>query len=170
VQANDSRSVDGEVSEITPSVIAQVEKALVAHVGPMASILVKKYAKQYSDIDSLLEALANHIPSFSEQTQFRTKVSASGLTLVTGASPGTSTSGISGGEAANPGIILSEEEREQIVRMLAKFIGPLASRIVSRGQRDAVDKADFCSRIAENISDQNERGQFLQRMKELLRS
>lgn len=163
-QFSKSCSVDATASQITSSVIEQVEKALVVYVGPMASLLVKKYAKQYSDIDSLLDALTTHIPSYSEQTQFRSAVNASGLTLLTGSNQRTHTSDISGA----PAVALTDERQQQTSKLLAQSIGPLASRIVSRGQRDAVSLTDFGNRLAESISNENERLEFLQKLNKLL--
>jgi len=163
-----SRAVDETATEITSSVIEQVEKALIVYVGPMASLLVKKYAKQCNDIDSLLDALSTHIPNFSEQTQFRSAVSASGLTQITGLKQRTHTSGITGNLEAAPAITLTQEEQQQISRLLAQFIGPLASRIVSRGQREAASRGNFSIYLAEKISNEKERADFLQKLSELL--
>ncbi len=61
-----------------------------------------------------------------------------------------------------------QEEQQQIGRLLAQFIGPLASRIVSRGQREAASRGDFSNYLADKISNEKERADFLQKLSELL--
>ncbi|MCP3871140.1 MAG: serine/threonine protein kinase [Gammaproteobacteria bacterium] len=147
-------------SQISPSVISQVEGVLTGYVGPMASLLVKKYAKQCSDIDSLLEALATHIPKAVEQTQFRSSLNVSSLTSAVDTSRGS-------GAARKE--VLSEVELKQISSLLAQYIGPLASRIVKRAQSKALDRSDLCSRIVANIPVENEKLEFLQKLQEILK-
>lgn len=167
-QIRRGRSDSETASEITPSVIEQVEQALLVYVGPMASRLVKKYARQYHDIDSLLDALSTHIPNQREQTQFRSAMNASGLTLATGAGQRTHSSGISGSAAASPAVTLTAEQQQKTGRLLTQFIGPLATRIVSREQQVAVSPTDFCNRLAESISNETERAEFLKNLNKLL--
>lgn len=167
-QIRGSRLDSETASEITPSVIKQLEQALLVYVGPIASQLVKKYARQYCDIDSLLDALSSHIPNQREQTQFRSAVNASGLTLITGANLQTHSSGTTDREAVSPAVTLTEEQHQQIGRLLAQFIGPLASRIVARNQQAAVSPTDFRNRLAESISNQTERVEFLKKLEKLL--
>jgi serine/threonine-protein kinase len=145
-----------------------LEQALLVYVGPIASQLVKKYARQYHDIDSLLDALSTHIPNQREETQFRSAVNASGLTLITGANLQTHSSGAADRAAASPAVTLTEEQHQQIGRLLAQFIGPLASRIVAREQQAAVSPTDFRNRLAESISKQTERVEFLKKLERLL--
>lgn len=167
-QIRESRSDSETASEISPSVIEQVEQALLVYVGPIASQLVKKYARQYRDIDSLLDALSTHIPNQREQTQFRSAVDASGMTLITGTNLQTHSSGIKGRAAASPAVTLTEDQHQQIDRLLAQFIGPLASRIVAREQQAAVSQADFCNHLAESISNETERVEFLKQLEKHL--
>ena len=155
-QIHGARAGGDAASQITASAIEQIEQALVVYVGPMASRLVNKYVGQCDDIDSLLDALSKHIPNQQEQTRFRSAVNTSGLTPVTGSdrSPRNSTSAP---PAASPGIVLSETQQHQTGILLASHVGPLASRLVSRAQRAAVDQADFRYLLAESIADESVR-------------
>jgi len=125
----------------------------------MAPRLVKKYADECTNIHQLLDALAAHIPSAAEQTQFRTSITASELTQV-----GTHTqvdASASKPAEQEPNIHLSESEMENLTRLLAQHVGPLASRIIIRAQRNAVDWTDLCNQLADNINSPDERQAFL---------
>ena len=144
---------------LSPTLIKQLEQALVTYVGPMASQLVKKQAGQCADINELLDTLANYIPSAAEQIQFRKSVTARELTQFgEHTHPGTN---MSTAAETTPRIELSAHELEDITRILAQHLGPLASRIISRAQRNAVDWPDLCNKLADNIHSENEKQAFL---------
>jgi len=150
----------GAASTLTPSVVSRVERVLASYVGPMASLLVRKYRGRCDDIDSLLEALVRHIPSTSEQTRFRAAIGNSGIIHAAG----TGSSAHGGGGEAPARVILNDQAQQQIGRLLAGYIGPLAPRILQREQRQARDRADLERRLAQTITRESERREFLRKL------
>ena len=149
---------------LSPTVITQLEEALIPYVGPMAPRLVKKYADECTNINQLLDALAAHIPSAVEQTQFRTSITASELTQL-GTYTHVDASARKPAEQ-EPNVHLSESEMENLSRLLAQHVGPLASRIIKRAQRDATDWTDLCNTLADNINSAEEKQAFLRSVSE----
>ncbi len=146
-------------ASLSPTVITQLEQALIPYVGPMASRLIKKHANECVDINQLLDALAAHIPSAEEQTQFRTSITASELTQ-TGMHSQIEANTSEASEPA-PNVELSALELENLTRLLAQHVGPLASRIILRAQSKAVDWTDLCNKLADNINSPEHRQAFL---------
>ncbi len=56
--------------DVTPEHLAQFERALSLHIGPMARMIVKKEASRYPGYEDLLQALALHLDRPDERTKF----------------------------------------------------------------------------------------------------
>ena len=57
-------------AEISADDIVRVQRELAVHLGPIAKILTKRAAKTVEDRDSLIRAVADHIPSDKERAEF----------------------------------------------------------------------------------------------------
>jgi serine/threonine-protein kinase len=160
-------SNDGKPAPLSSTAITHLERALVSYVGPMASLLVKKHAGQCADIVELIDVLAAHIPSPDEQTQFRKSVTTSELTQLSRVSEHghTTAAGVSGAAEVAPRVELSQTELKNITDLLAQHVGPLASRIITRALRDALNWPDLCNKLAENIHTADEKQAFLLKIK-----
>ena len=154
-------------AEITQSAISQIERVLVTYVGPMASLLVKKYARKTANLNELLDAVAMHIPTSVEQTEFRSTITTSGLTMTSSLS----SKGTSGAKArtagASKGFDLPEPVQAEVQKLLALYLGPLASRIANKMQRGARDWQSYTHLLAEHIPNTEEQKQFIQKMSAL---
>ncbi|MBC7381333.1 MAG: protein kinase [Burkholderiaceae bacterium] len=58
--------------EVTPEHLAQFERALSQHIGPMAKMIVRKEAGRYPGYEDLLKALALHLDKQEERQKFLT--------------------------------------------------------------------------------------------------
>lgn len=162
------QSTNRAAAGLSPTAIVQLEKALVSYLGPMASRLVKKHTAQCEDIDELIDALAAHIPAPDEQTRFRTSVTATELNQLSQIRDHRQ-AGTGMGTAADssPRVSLSQPELERITAVLAPHLGPLASRILARAQRDALDWPDLCHKLANIVRSPAEKQALLSRLEEI---
>lgn len=137
-----------------PSVLAKVEGALARHVGPLASVMVRRAARECHDVPALYARLGEQITQTAAREAFLSLITKSGPGS-TGGSVG-STGGSRGGRmpAAAPGAPatgttsadgpeLSDAQLEQAQRLLAVHVGPIAKVVVKRAadrsrRRDAL--------------------------------
>ncbi len=130
-----------------PSVLAQVEASLARHVGPLASVLVRRAAKDCHDLPALQARLAEQITNPTARDAFLSQTGGrTGGTSVTGGSgstrvgPPTTFSPQTGGTYG--GVPVNEALMEQAVKLLSVHMGPIAKVVVKRAaertrQRDA---------------------------------
>ena len=161
-------SSEGDTS-FSPLVIDQITQELIPYVGPLATRLVRKYAKDCADIDELLGALTSHIPNSSEQTQFRSSVNTSGLTAMAILRQQSYANGSDKSSNRKIGLKLSPQQIQEISSTLGYYIGPLAPRIVKRAQRASDDWMSFCHRLAENIPNESEKNSLLNQLNAIRR-
>ncbi len=156
-------------TSLSPLMIDQITQELTPYVGPMASLLVKKYAKDCTDIDELLSALAAHIPNSNEQTQFRSSVNTSGLSATAIIRQQSHIN--DSGKTSKPetGLKLSAQQVQEISNILVHYIGPLAPRIINRVQRESQDWLSFCQRLSENIPGERDKNALLNQLKTIRR-
>jgi len=137
------------------TVLAEVEAALAKFVGPMASVMVRRAAKECHDLPSLQARLAEQITSQSAREAFLGRGARTGGTGGSG-----STGGSGGGHATRVGVTqayhppgvggtfagaskpVNEALLEQSVKVLSAQLGPIARVVVKRAaertrQRDA---------------------------------
>ncbi len=157
------------------SIIQQVSQALLSHIGPMASQLVKKHAKNAASIEQLLDSLSAYIPDPSEQTQFKTSLQHTSLSQPGVPLPGAESSHRHS-PAAAPGsggaskLALSAATLGEICSLLTRYVGPVASRLANRSLSRASDRADFVRRLAASIPNDHDRQQFAAALKQILRT
>jgi len=142
-----------------PVALSRIERALAVRVGPMSKLLVRQAAQRCTDMQSLAEALGQHIEQDSTRRDFIREAS-----LVSQAAPGVpapaslakastppSATAIAGSDrsenaAADP---LSEAFKAQAIAVLTRHIGPIAKVIVKRCADKAAGKVDFIRLLVE---------------------
>ncbi|MGB7542760.1 MAG: serine/threonine-protein kinase [Burkholderiales bacterium] len=137
-----------------------VEELLAPHVGPMAKVLVKKAAKATTDARQLVDLLAENISDGQKKQVF--VVSALGKVPRTAGSAATAERGVPGPAIAN----LSQQpidpgEIEKAAGRLARYLGPIAKVVAKRAASQTNDLKTLYLRLAENLSDPEERARFL---------
>ncbi len=156
-------------SSLSPLVIDHITQELIPYLGLMAPRLVKKYAKDCSDIDELLGTLSSHIPNSTEQTQFRSSINTSGLTAMEIISRQSHSNDSEKSSKREVGLKMSPQQIQEISSILAHYIGPLAPRIVKRAQREGDDWMSFCHRLAKNIPNESEKNALLNQLNAIRR-
>ncbi len=152
--ADTSTTLDsGSVWE--PAVLRQVEEQLVMYVGPLAKVMVKKAARQATDIRSLYQTLAQCIPTELERTRF----------LKTAVYPQENTEHIQSSPAAPAREDRFNPQRlEVIVGELAVYVGPIAKVLVNKTAGQAASLEDLYRRLSSHILSEAERTDFLKKI------
>lgn len=139
-----------------PAVLAQVEASLAKHLGPLASVLVRRAAKDCQDLPALQARLAEQITSptardaFMSHTAGRTggTGSGSGSTTRVGPAPAPTTfSPQTGGTYG--GVPVNEALMDQAVKLLSAHMGPIAKVVVKRAAERTRQRDSFFNLLVE---------------------
>jgi len=151
-----------------PELLAQLEERLAHHVGPVASLLVRRAAAHATNPRMLAAQLARHLPDEATRHQFDTL-----LQRHTAAQGSASSRPVS--ESIQPAArVASTQARvpdaahiEAAARQLATHIGPVA-RIVAQRAALGADTATFHNRLADALPATVDRSAFLRALSERL--
>ncbi len=147
-----------------PGVLAKVEASLARHVGPLAAVLVRRSARDCSDLHTLVQRLAEQVPQPAARTEFLTQAArhTAGAQPTSGASLGSRSmhpSGSAGGAAPSaPGLhtaepALNDEFVAQSIKLLATHVGPIASVLAKRAAARAPGRHAFVNALLEAVTD-----------------
>jgi serine/threonine-protein kinase len=165
--------------------LTQAEMTLARHVGPLASVLVRRAARECSNLDELYTRLAEQVTDPRARDAFLGQAS-----LVTGghhrtaggtqggAGTGKGTKGSTGGSLGLLGAFgsrgsagsagtttlggpLTEAVVEKAQTLLAQHVGPIAKVLVKRAATGTDSRAVFFNRLAESVNDAAARAKLL---------
>jgi serine/threonine protein kinase len=136
--------------------LAEIERQLVPIVGPVARILVRNAATTTKSRQEIYRLLSGHLRTPEERQRFLTAggQTAPGSTRPAGTPNTTASSNIS----RQP---LTAEATQRASRLLARYIGPIATVLTRRAAQTAADEAHLYSMLAEKLTDKEERERFL---------
>jgi serine/threonine protein kinase len=146
----------------------QVELTLARHVGPLASVLVRRAARECHDLNELYSKLAEQVPDARARDAFLGQAS-----LVTGGNPRTSggtagtpsSGGSKGSTGAASGTTLGGPLNDAVIdkaqALLAQHVGPIAKVLAKRAAAGTDSRAVFFNRLAEAVSDAKARDRLL---------
>jgi serine/threonine-protein kinase len=140
----------------SPEFLAQLERRLVSHVGPVASRLVRRAAAQSTDSRMLAAQLARHLPDDNARQEFNTLVERDA------AASGIESTRVARDNHAAQTVVpeLDPALIESAARRLATHIGPVA-RIVARRAAVGADTATFHARLVEALPASVDKDAFL---------
>ena len=150
-QPSPSPSSATAFNESEQALLAQVEKDLAFHVGPLARVLVAKSAPHATNTDQLYEVLAGHIPNSAERDAFLKR-----RPRVRG-----ELTGVSRGTTAQIRTKFTDADLEKAQRALIRYVGPIAKVLVRKAAKEAVSLADLHETLAANVPEGKERARFL---------
>ncbi len=140
-----------------PVLLAQVEASLARHVGPLASVLVRRAARECMDLPQLQARLAEQITNAAARDAFLGRPSTrtgtgsgthgSRQTNVSPAPPPT-TGGFSTATVSPP---VSDAWLEKAQRLLAQQLGPIARVVVKRAAERTRRREDLSALLAEAV-------------------
>lgn len=168
--------------------LTQAEMTLARHVGPLASVLVRRAARECSNLDELYTRLAEQVSDPRARDAFLGQASlvtggthrtaggtqggagtGKGARSSTGGSLGLLGSFGSRGAAASAGSAgtttlggpLTEAVVEKAQALLAQHVGPIAKVLVKRAATGTDSRAVFFNRLAESVNDTGARAKLL---------
>ncbi|MDL2339511.1 MAG: hypothetical protein QFE16_16885, partial [Pseudomonadota bacterium] len=141
-----------------PAVLAQVEASLARHVGPLASVLVRRTSRECTDLPSLVQRLAEQVTNAQARDAFVSQSARYLMTRSGASSPsqGSGTPSASSGAAAeaSQGVTpLSESFIAQGTRLLAAHVGPIASVLARRAAARGGGREAFVQALTEAVTD-----------------
>lgn len=150
--------------------LALAESSLAKYVGPLASVLVRRAARDCADLPALYVRLAEQIDSPAARNAFLSHATASGAFTRPGGACGASARGNSSSvhahsaqrsEAGSTGEPVSREMAEQAARLLAQAIGPIAQVVVRKALAKAPRREAFVAALAQAVDDPTKRDQLV---------
>jgi len=145
---------------IPPETLAEIERSLTRHVGPLASMLVKKSQGDSKTVEDFFRALADHVPEGDEQQDFMKKMAK--VKNVVATQP------LATGTAAKPAATRSHFTPEVLAaaeRSLASFVGPLARVLIKDAAGKSGNLKELYAQLAAHIDSEEERRAFLASLK-----
>lgn len=148
------------------SLLTQAEQSLARHVGPLASVLVRRAARECQDLNELYAKLAEQVTdprardAFLGQASLVTGGSTRTAGGTAGAAPGSKGSAGSAGTTAIGGP-LTDTLMDKAQGLLAQQVGPIAKVLVKRAAAGTDSRAVFFNRLAEAVSDAAAREKLL---------
>lgn len=140
-----------------PAVLQQVETSLAKHVGPLASVLVKRSARECADLPSLYVKLAEQVTNPSARQAFLAGTQGT-RTAGTGGTGGTGTTRAPATQptATAPSLrqaAVTDAVVAAATKLLAQHLGPIAGVVARRAAAKQLGRDAFYSALAEAVSD-----------------
>jgi serine/threonine-protein kinase len=145
------------VLAIDPAVVAEVERSLSRHVGPLAKVLVKRTQAEAQSIGQFFRTLAENIPDADEHKAFMKKMDAvkASLPSQAAAAPAESTAILKPAAVFTPEVLAAAEKR------LASYVGPLARVFIKEAAGKSGNIKELYRQLAAHIDEEDERRAFL---------
>lgn len=137
-------------------VLAAAKRQLATFVGPIAGIIVDRAAASASSIDSLYDRLKLHLRDATEREQFMAFATQQRVLRPAADLPEDSKMAAAGGK-------ICRVDFERIVRILTKYLGPIAPLVAKRESDASRSMKDLLQRLAATLRNDQERADFLRR-------
>jgi serine/threonine-protein kinase len=144
---------------LPPEALADIERSLSRHIGPLAKVLVKRGQGEATSVEQFFRILAESIPSDEEQAAFLAKMKSVKTaparapdveaTLVTGKAPAAAA------PAFAPEVLANAE------KALASYVGPLARVLIKEAAGKSGNLKELYAQLAAHIDSEDERRAFL---------
>ena len=156
--------------------LTQAEQTLAKHVGPLASVLVRRAARECHDLNELYHKLAEQVTDPRARDAFLGQASlvtgGTGRTAggTSGAPPSTagSSKGSAGTASSASGTAIGGPLTDAVIdrsqALLAQHVGPIAKVLVKRAANGTDSRAVFFNRLAEAVSDGKAREKLLKEL------
>jgi eukaryotic-like serine/threonine-protein kinase len=142
------------------AVLKEAEASLAKLVGPLASVLVKRAARECADLPSLYAKLAEQVTNPQAKTAFLER--ATSITSIKGGS-----SSGSRPSAASGGAPLSDALVDAAAKLLANHVGPIAKVMAKKTAARTTDREAYFVLLADAVPDSAARQKLLTELKRL---
>ena len=163
--AADTAARKNALAAIDPATLAEIERSLSRHIGPLAKVLIQRTQGEAQSVGQFFRTLADQIPDSDEQRAFLKKMDAvkANLSSAAGAPPATDATLVAKPAAATsqaaspftPEVLAAAEKR------LASYVGPLARVFIKQAASESVNIKELYKQLAAHIDEEDERRAFL---------
>jgi eukaryotic-like serine/threonine-protein kinase len=138
--------------------LAEIERHLMAIMGPVARVLVQDAAATTASRQELYQLLASRLETPEERRRF---LQAGGEYALTdpGEPPPRATNAIVFSNIV--GRPLTPEATQRATLLLARYLGPIAGLLTRKAAQTAIDEAQLYSMLADKVTDVAERKRFI---------
>lgn len=157
--ANPPMPVPAAPQNWPPELLERIERLLAAHIGPLASLLVRRACALANDLPALGAQLAAVLRD-TERSQFeqafaRLTAGSQDPSMATWSAPGPHVP-----KSAPPASAVDQVSIDAVAVKLTVYLGPIARMVASREARHAANFDEFVQRIEDCITDPAQRRQF----------
>jgi serine/threonine-protein kinase len=137
--------------------LAEIERQLMAIMGPVARVMVQNAAATTASRQELYQLLAARLNTPEERRLF---LKAGGESTFTdpGVPPQTTNAIVFSNIVGRP---LTSEVTQRATLLLARYLGPIASLLTRKAALTATDEAQLYALLAEKVTDDKERQRFI---------
>jgi serine/threonine-protein kinase len=149
---------------VPPEVLAELERSLSRHIGPLARLLVKQGQGEARDMDDFCRLLAENIPTPAERAEFLGKVAALRKKAAPAApepAPAPPPPSATAAKAHKTRINFTPETVALAEKRLASYVGPLARVLIKDAVNQSANLRELYASLAQHIDDEQERRTFL---------
>jgi len=150
---------------LSPESLAEIERSLSRHMGPLAKVLIQETTGQAASIDELLRILADNIPDPEEQRAFLAKAAAVKSRIdAPAAKTQPAAPAPAQGQANKTGATRAAFTPEMLAKaekQLASYVGPLARVLIKDAAGKSGNLKELYSQLAAHIDSEEERRDFL---------
>jgi len=144
--------------------LSKLEKRLARHLGPIARVMVRRAAKETTDIVALTQQLASKIAGTAEREEFLKGV---GLVSMRPMPAAYSKSPLEAKSGTHPTTFpaaqrpLSQEDIARASKLLLTYVGPIAPVLAKRAARPDITREQFIAALAAHVRDDASRARFV---------
>jgi eukaryotic-like serine/threonine-protein kinase len=149
------------VLAIDPAVLAEIERSLSRHIGPLAKILVQRTRTEAGSIGQFVRALAENIPDADEQKAFLKKMDAMKASFASAPHAAPDATLVAPPPAARMQTAFTPEVLAAAEKRLASYVGPLARVLIKQAASESGNIKELYRHLAAHIDEEDERRAFL---------
>jgi len=145
---------------IPPEALAEIERSLSRHVGPLAAVLVKRTQGEATTVEDFFRALIEHVPEGDEQKAFMQKMAGlkKSVTPHQDTVPDAKAAAV---KATTTRATFKPETLAAAEKALASYVGPLARVLIKDAAGKSGNLKELYSQLAAHIDSEEERRAFL---------
>jgi serine/threonine-protein kinase len=144
---------------LAPEALAEIERSLSRHVGPLAKVLIGRSQGESASVEEFFRALADHIPDAEEQQAFMKKMAA--VKTAPAVAPSDNPAAGKSPPAAGTRAAFTPEVLALAEKQLASYVGPLARILIKEAAGKSGNLKELYAQLADHIDSQDERRAFL---------
>ena len=164
--AADAEARKAALLSIDAATLAEIERSLSRHIGPLAKILIQRTRGETQSVGQFFRTLAENIPDSEEQKAFLKKMDAVKANLAgapAAPAPASDATAISRPAAtqAQPQTAFTPEVLAIAEKRLASYVGPLARVFIKQAAGQSGNIKELYRQLASHIDEEDERRAFL---------